>query len=77
MLVEFKDVVKEYGEGEARKAAVDHVSFEIGEGEFVVILGASGSGKSTFVQTLNGLLKVSSGHIYYDGQDIDGSDFDR
>lgn len=44
MLVEFKDVVKTYGEGEGKQTAVDHVSFMIAEGEFVVILGQSGAG---------------------------------
>lgn len=57
--------------------ALDHISVEIPENQFIGLIGHTGSGKSTFVQTLNGLLKVSSGHIYYDGQDIDGSDFDK
>ena len=43
--VEFKDVVKIYGKGEGRQVAVDHVSFTIEKGEFVVILGQSGAGK--------------------------------
>ena len=47
MIVEFKDVVKEYGSKEAAFKAVDNVSFGIEEGEFVVILGQSGAGKST------------------------------
>ena len=45
--VEFKDVVKIYGKGEGKQVAVDHVSFTIEKGEFVVILGQSGAGKST------------------------------
>ena len=39
VIVEFKDVVKEYGEGEGRQVAVNHIDFTINEGEFVVILG--------------------------------------
>ena len=72
MLVEFKDVVKEYGEGEARKAAVDHVSFEIGEGEFVVILGQSGAGKSTVLNILGGMDSPTSGSVVVDGRKLTG-----
>ena len=57
--------------------ALEHVSVDIPENQFIGLIGHTGSGKSTFVQTLNGLLKVTSGHIYYDGQDIDGADFDK
>ena len=52
MIVEFKDVVKEYGSKEAAFKAVDNVSFGIEEGEFVVILGQSGAGKSTVLNML-------------------------
>ena len=56
-IVEFKDVVRTYGEGEALQYAVNHVNFTIEEGEFVVILGQSGAGKSTLVRCIN-LLEV-------------------
>ena len=46
------------------------INLEIGDGEFVGVIGHTGSGKSTLVQHLNGLMKPSSGHIYFDGQDI-------
>lgn len=52
------------------KAAVDDVSVEIEKGEFVGVIGHTGSGKSTFVQHLNGLLKPTSGRILIDGKDI-------
>ncbi len=58
-------------------AALDHVSVDIPDNQFIGLIGHTGSGKSTFVQTLNGLLKVSSGHIYYNGEDIDGENFDK
>ena len=45
--VEFNDVVKIYGKGEGKQVAVDHVNFTIEKGEFVVILGQSGAGKSS------------------------------
>ncbi len=50
--------------------ALDHVSVEIKSGEFVGIIGHTGSGKSTFIQHLNGLLKPKSGKIYINGIDI-------
>lgn len=52
------------------KIAVDHVDLEIEAGEFVGVIGHTGSGKSTLIQHLNGLLKPTTGKIYIDGQDI-------
>lgn len=52
------------------KAAIDDMSIEIEKGEFVGVIGHTGSGKSTFVQHLNGLLKPASGRVLIDGQDI-------
>ena len=50
--------------------ALKDVSLEINDGEFIGIIGHNGSGKSTLIQHMNGLLKATSGHIYYNGQDI-------
>ena len=55
--------------------ALDDVSFSIEDGEFVGIIGATGSGKSTLIQHLNGLLKATSGHIYINGEDIYDDDY--
>lgn len=52
------------------KTAVDNINLEIDEGELVGIIGHTGSGKSTFIQHLNGLVKPTSGKVYIDGQDI-------
>ncbi len=52
------------------KVAVDNISLEIGQGEIVGIIGHTRSGKTTFIQHLNGLLKPTSGKIYFDGTDI-------
>ena len=52
------------------KKAVDDVSFSVQRGEFVGLIGHTGSGKSTLIQHFNGLLKPSSGHIYINGEDI-------
>lgn len=51
-------------------AAIDNVNIEIEKGELVGIIGHTGSGKSTLIQHLNGLLKPESGKIYLDGEDI-------
>ncbi len=60
-----------YGTGTSfEKTALDDVSFEIEEGEFVGIIGHTGSGKSTLVQLLNGLLRPTEGAIYLNGRDI-------
>ncbi len=55
--------------------ALDDVSLSIKDGEFIGIIGHTGSGKSTLVQHLNGLLRATSGTIYYNGQDIYDKDF--
>lgn len=52
------------------KVALDNVSLEIEDGQFVALIGHTGSGKSTLIQHLNGLLKPSSGTIIVDGKDI-------
>ena len=60
-----------YGEGTPFKiTALDHVNIDIEKGEFVAIIGHTGSGKSTLVQHLNGLLKSSSGEVLLDGKNI-------
>ena len=72
MLVEFKDVVKTYGEGEGKQIAVDHVSFSIDEGEFVVILGQSGAGKSTILNMLGGMDTPTQGTVTVAGRELSG-----
>ena len=58
-----------YGEGTPfRKTAVDNVDLEIGEGEFIGVIGHTGSGKSTLIQHFNGLLKPTSGSVFIDGE---------
>lgn len=52
------------------KKALDNVNMELNEGEFIALIGHTGSGKSTLIQHINGLLKPSSGKIIIDGQDI-------
>ncbi len=57
--------------------ALDDVCLQIPDGQFIGIIGHTGSGKSTLVQHLNGLLKASSGSIFFNGEDIYDKDFDR
>ena len=60
-----------YGEGTPfGKVAVDNVDLEIGEGEFIGVIGHTGSGKSTLIQHFNGLLKPTSGSVYIDGEKL-------
>ena len=59
----------------AAHKALDDVCLSIPDGQFIGIIGHTGSGKSTLVQHLNGLMKATEGHIYYNGQDIYDKDF--
>ena len=69
--IELKDVVKEYGsEGSVKMRAVDGIDFEIEQGEFVVIVGPSGAGKTTILNMLGGMDTITSGQIIVDGVDI-------
>ena len=71
MLIILDKVNYVYSEGSGfEKKAIDDVSLTIDKGEFIGLIGHTGSGKSTLTQHLNGLLRATSGTIYYDGQDI-------
>lgn len=60
-----------YSEGDAfEKKALDEISLEIPDGQFIGIIGHTGSGKSTLIQHLNGLLKATGGAVYYNGENI-------
>lgn len=78
MPIEVSHLTHCYSEGSAlRTVALDDVSFRIENGEFVGIIGHTGSGKSTLVQHLNGLLKPTSGHVLVDGEDLNGEHVNR
>ena len=71
MAIQVEDLCYTYGEGTAlERRALKHVSFEIQDGEFVGLIGHTGSGKSTLIQHLNGLIKPTSGDIKYQGVSI-------
>ena len=70
-ILEIKDLSYIYSAGTPfEHKALDHVSFSVGRGEFIGIIGHTGSGKSTLMQQLNGLLKPTSGQVFLGGQDI-------
>lgn len=76
-IIETKGLTYKYSVGTPfEKTAVDHVSLSVKKGEFVGIIGHTGSGKSTLIQHLNGLIKPTSGEVLIDGADIWGKGAD-
>lgn len=69
-LIEFKNVSKIYKLGEVEIPALNGVDFTVERGEFVVVLGASGAGKSTVLNILGGMDTATSGNVIVDGEDI-------
>ena len=76
-LIEVHNLIKTYKTGEESFNALNNVSFSIEKGEFVAIMGTSGSGKSTFMNMLGTLDKPNSGSYYLDGEDMLHLDSDR
>ena len=78
MSIKIENLSYTYAPGSAYEIhALKNLNLEIEEGQFVGIIGHTGSGKSTLIQHLNGLLKPSSGAVFYDGKDINDSDFSK
>ena len=78
MSLEVRNLTHCYSQDNAnRSVALDDVSFTIENGEFIGIVGHTGSGKSTLVQHLNGLLKPTSGQVLINGEDLNGENVDR
>ena len=75
-LIEVQHAIKTYTTGDSSFNALNDVSLSIEDGEFVAIMGASGSGKSTFMNTLGTLDKPNSGSYYLDGIDVLNLDSD-
>ena len=69
-ILELEKVEKYYGNHSSLTKAIDNISFKVEEGEFVAIMGASGSGKTTLLNVISTIDRVTSGHIYVDGEDI-------
>lgn len=73
-VLEVKNLSHIYSQGTPfEKVAIDNINLKIEKGEFIGLVGHTGSGKSTFIQHLNGLLKPSSGEVYVQGKSISGA----
>ena len=70
-LIQFKNIIKTYGKNEAKTYALNGVDFSINEGEFVAIMGASGSGKSTSMNIIGCLDKPSDGEYLFNGINVE------
>lgn len=68
--ISFKDVTKIYHTGEVDTVALGGVDFEVKEGEFVVVVGASGAGKTTILNILGGMDTLTSGTVVLDGEEV-------
>ena len=78
MPIEVKNLTHTYSEGSAFQAtAIRDVNLTIEDGDFLAVVGHTGSGKSTLVQHLNGLLKPTSGQVLVDGEDVNGAGVNR
>ena len=69
-ILKIEDIEKYYGNKANLTKAIDHISFEVKKGEFISIMGASGSGKTTLLNCISTIDRVTSGHIYLEGNDI-------
>ena len=65
-MLEIKDLEVFYGVIQAIKG----VSFEVGEGEVIALIGANGAGKTTILHTITGLIQAKSGHVFFEGQEV-------
>ena len=70
MILELRDIYKEYQQGKMVVPVLNHVDFTMEEGEYVAIMGPSGSGKTTLMNIIGCLDKATSGEFYMDGQDV-------
>jgi putative ABC transport system ATP-binding protein len=73
-MLEVKNALKVYGQGEAKVVALNNVSLEVEKGDYIAIMGPSGSGKSTLLNIIGGLERISGGEVVLDGQRLDNLD---
>ena len=78
MSIELRNVTYTYSTGTAYEmVALDNISLQIPDGQFIGIIGHTGSGKSTLIQHFNGLIRPTSGQVLFDGEDIWAEKYDR
>lgn len=77
VIAEFKNVSKSYGKGEEKTSVLKDINLEIREGEFLAIVGFTGSGKTTLVNLLSGLIQPSSGEVLFKGKKVEGPALER
>lgn len=75
--LELNNIYKTYGEGEAATEVLSNINLSIAEGEFVAIVGFTGSGKTTLVNLINGLLKPTSGDVLFKGEAVIDTSHER
>ncbi|WP_394748114.1 ABC transporter ATP-binding protein [Spongiimicrobium salis] len=75
--LELKNVNKTYGEGKHATEVLSNINLSIEEGEFVAIVGFTGSGKTTLVNLINGLLKPTSGQVLFKGESVEDTSHER
>ena len=69
-MIKLENVCRYYGQGEKQVRAIDGISFDVQDNEFVVVRGPSGSGKTTLLLTLGGMLRPTSGEVLISGQNV-------
>ncbi len=78
MSIKLENVSYQYSQNSAsRQNTLKNITLEINRGEFVALVGHTGSGKSTLVQHLNGLLTATEGTYYFDGENVYGDKYNR
>ncbi|HEY4619132.1 MAG TPA: ABC transporter ATP-binding protein [Flavobacterium sp.] len=75
--IELKNVCKSYGEGKDKTEVLSNINLKIEEGEFVAIVGFTGSGKTTLINLIAGLIEPDSGEILFKGKPIQGTSHER
>ncbi len=75
--LELKNVYKTYGQGDTATQVLSNINLEIEEGEFVAIVGFTGSGKTTLVNLINGLLDPTAGEVLFKGEPVIGTSHER
>ena len=77
MLIELKNITYTYGKDTVYEMkALNGIDLSVDEGEFIALIGHTGSGKSTLIQLLNGLIAPTEGQIFYEGRDIHSEGYD-